>query len=150
MELKLKLENDLHTAMKNNDNTTKQTIRLALSNMKLVEVQKGAPLEDSEIIALLQKEIKSRNETILDAEKINRQDIIEAAKSEIKVIETYLPKQMDSAELIQIIKASIAETNAQSMSDMGKVMKVALAIVQGRSSNDNVSKAVRELLSSNK
>jgi uncharacterized protein YqeY len=150
MELKLKLENDLRTAMKSNDNNAKQTIRLALSNMKLAEVQKGSPLEDAEILAILQKEIKSRKETILDAEKINRQDIIEAANSEIKVIETYLPKQMEQADLFEIIKAAITEVNAQNMSDMGKVMKIALSKVQGRSSNDNVSKAVRELLSSNK
>jgi len=150
MELKLKLENDLHAAMKSGDNNAKQTIRLALSNMKLIEVQKGSALEDTEIVAILQKEIKSRNETILDAEKINRQDIIDAARSEIKIIETYLPQQLSQAELAEIIKAAITETNAISMSDMGKVMKIAMAKVQGRSSNDNVSKTIREFLSSNK
>jgi uncharacterized protein len=148
MGLKQKLENDLHSAMKSGDNNAKQTIRLALSNMKLIEVQKGSALEDSEIISLLQKEIKSRNETIIDAEKINRQDIIDAAKSEIKVIEAYLPQQLNQTELVEIIKMAISETNPQGMSDMGKVMKIAMVKVQGRSSNDNVSKTVRELLSS--
>jgi uncharacterized protein YqeY len=148
MPLKQRLENDLHVAMKSGDNNAKQTIRLALSNMKLAEVQKGSPLEDTEIVSLLQKEIKSRSETILDAVKINRQDIIDEAKAEIKIIETYLPQQLTQDELTEIIKSAISETNALGMSDMGKVMKVALAKVLGRSSNDNVSKTVREMLSS--
>jgi len=148
MDLKQKMETDLHSAMKSGDNTVKQTIRLALSNIKLVEVQKGAALTDAEMVRLLQKEIKSRNETILDAEKINRQDIIEDARAEIKVIETYLPQQMSQSELLEIIKSAISETNASGMSDMGKVMKVAIAKVQGRSSNDSISKTIRECLSS--
>ena len=148
MSLKQRLENDLHVAMKSGDNNAKQTIRLALSNMKLAEVQKGSPLEDIEIVSLLQKEIKSRSETILDAVKINRQDIIDEAKAEIKIIETYLPQQLTQDELTEIIKSAISETNALGMSDMGKVMKVAQAKVLGRSSNDNVSKTVREMLSS--
>ena len=150
MELKLKLESDLHTAMKAGDNTQKQTIRLALSNIKLVEVQKGAQLDDAEIVSLLQKEIKSRNETILDAEKINRQDIIDDARAEIRIIEKYLPQQLSQPELVEIIKMAISETNAQGMAEMGKVMKVAMAKTQGRSSNDNISKTIRELLLSNK
>jgi uncharacterized protein len=150
MELKQKLENDMRSAMKSGDNTAKQTIRLALSNMKLIEVQKGSALDDVEIISLLQKEIKSRNETILDAEKIKRQDIIDAARAEIRVIEAYLPQQLPQSELEEIIKMAISETNAQNMSDMGKVMKIVMPKIQGRSSNDLISKTVRELLSNNK
>jgi uncharacterized protein len=150
MEIKQKLENDLHKAMKSGDNTTKQTVRMALTNMKMAEIQKGGPLEDIEIIALLQKEIKMRSETILDAEKINRQDIINDARLEIKVIENYLPQQLGHEELIQIVKEAISEVNAQSMSDMGKVMKIALIKVQGRAPNDVVSKTVREYLPNNK
>jgi hypothetical protein len=150
MELKQKLENDLHQAMKTGDNLTKQTVRMALSNIKLAEIQKGSPLEDVEIIGLLQKEIKMRSETILDAEKINRQDIITDAKSEIKVIENYLPQQLDQEELNTLVKQAISEVNAQTMSDMGKVMKIVLPKVQGRASNDIVSKTVRESLNNNK
>jgi uncharacterized protein len=146
MELKQKLENDLHSAMKSGDNISKQTIRMALSNIKLAEVQKGSPLEEIEILSILQKEIKSRSETILDAEKIKRQDIIDAANSEIKVIELYLPKQMDRNELNEIVKQAVSDVNAQNMNDMGKVMKIVLPKVQGKASNDVVSKVVREYL----
>jgi uncharacterized protein len=146
MNLREKLEAALHDAMRSGDNISKQTIRMALSNIKLTEVQKGARLDDAEIINILQKEIKSRKETIIDAEKAKRQDIIDATKAEIKVIETFLPQQMAEDELKILVSQAISEVNAQGMTDMGKVMKVVLPKVQGRASNDLVSKAVRELL----
>lgn len=149
MGLKSKLESDLLTAMKNGDNTTKTTIRMILTNMKLTEVQKGSALDDNEILSILQKEIKSRNETISDAEKINRTDIIDSTKAEIKVIESYLPQQMSQEELVALVKQAITDSDAKSMSDMGKVMKIALPKIQGRAANDMVSKAVRDLLSNN-
>lgn len=146
MSLKQKLEEKLKEAMRAQDVVTKQVIRMALTNIKLAEVQKGSPLEDNELLALLQKEIKMRNETILDAQKANREDIIEANKAEIKVIETFLPQQLGETQIKEIVAAAIAEVNAQGMSDMGKVMKCVLPKIQGQASNDMVSKTVRELL----
>ena len=149
MGLKTKLESDLLNAMKSGDNTAKQTIRMILTNIKLTEVQKGSPVQDNEILSILQKEIKSRNETITDAEKINRKDIIDSTRAEIKFIETYLPQQMSPSDLNDIVKQAIIEVDAKSISDMGKVMKVVLPKVQGRAANDAVSKAVKDLLTNN-
>ena len=146
MNLREKLENTLHDAMRSGNTTAKNTIRMALTNIKLAEVQKGAKLDDPEIVNILQKEIKSRKETIADAEKAHRQDIIDSTQQEIMVIEPFLPKQLTDDELKILISQVIAEINAQSMTDMGKVMKTALPKVQGQASNEAVSRITRELL----
>ncbi len=146
MELKIKFENDLKEAMRTNNSIARDTLRMILSNIKLAEVEKGEKLDDSATLSILQKEIKLRQETIHDAEKGNRIDIIEATKSEILVIESYLPKQMPEAEVEEIAKKVISETNAVEMKDMGKVMKEMIPLIQGRASNDVISKVVRSLL----
>lgn len=94
----------------------------------------------------MQKELKLRQETIHDAQKGNRNDIIEATDSEIRVIESYLPKQMPEIEVIEIAKKVISQTNAVEMKDMGRVMKEMILIIQGKASNEVISKVVHALL----
>lgn len=146
MNLKQRLETALHDAMRAGDTTAKETIRMALASIKFNEVQKGSALEENDVLNLLQKEIKSRKETIVDAEKAHRQDIITQTQSEIKIIETFLPQQLSEEELKGIILQAINEINAQNVSDMGKVMKIVLPKLQGKAPNDAVSKIVKELL----
>ncbi|HEY9077161.1 MAG TPA: GatB/YqeY domain-containing protein [Anaerolineaceae bacterium] len=146
MGLKAILENSLKEAMKSGDQTRKQTIRLVLSAIRLAQVEKGDELNELEIINLVQKEIKSRRESIQDAEKANRIDLVENAKDEIAVLESFLPKQMDEEELSSIISAAIVETKASTPADMGKVMKIVIPIVAGRAPNDKISQIVRRLL----
>jgi hypothetical protein len=148
MELKATLENDLKDAMRSNDDVKRSTLRMVLSAIKLTEVEKGAKLEESAIIAILQKEIKSRNEAISDAERANRPDLIQNNLSEIRVLEMYLPKQMEESELRALIQSVISELGATGPADMGKVIKTVLPKVQGRAPNDRVSLLVRQLLQS--
>jgi len=146
MDLKTSLENDLKDAMRSNNEVKRRTLRMVLSAVKLSEIEKGAKLEEALIIAILQKEIKGRNEAISDAERANRPDLISENQAEIRVLETYLPKQMEESELRALIQSVILEIGATSPADMGKVIKAVFPKVQGRAPNDRVSAIVRQLL----
>ena len=146
MELIPRLESDLHDAMRNGDNVKKSSIRMVLAAIKLAQVDKGGLLDDQAILALMQKEIKSRKESISDAEKANRPDLIASAQAEIAILEGYLPAQMPAEELAGLVQAAIQEAGASLPSDMGRVMKLLLPRIQGRAANDQVSQLVRQLL----
>jgi uncharacterized protein YqeY len=147
MSLKEQLEKSLLDAMRSNDTNRKNVIRLVLTGAKLTEVEKGSKLDDAGLIAIIQKEVKQHQETIEGVKKANRQDLIDIAQSEVAILESFLPKQMSQDELLTIVKEVIQSSGAKDMKDMGKVMKEVLPKVVGKSSNELVSKTVRELLS---
>ncbi len=124
----------------------KRTVRMVLAAVKQVEVDRRVELDDVAVINLVQKEVKNRRESLEEAKKANRADLVEANEAEIKVLEVFLPKAMPAEELGSIVQAAIAETGASSPADMGKVMKIVMAKVAGRAPNDMVSATVRELL----
>lgn len=146
MTLKETLEAKLHDAMRAGDDVPRRTIRLALSAIKMAEIEKGQPLDDAAISAILQKEIKIRSEAIQDAEKAKRDDLISDAKSEMAVLESFLPKQLDQTEIEALVKEAIAEVQASGPADMGKVMKAVMPKIQGRAAGDKISQVVRRLL----
>ena len=146
MTIKTQLNDSMKDAMKSGDEVRKRTVRMALAAVKQAEVDKRIELDDTAVINLLQKEVKNRRESLEEAKKANRADLIEANEAEIKVLEVFLPKAMPAEELRSVVQAAIAETGAASPSDMGKVMKVVMAKVAGRAPNDMVSATVRELL----
>jgi len=146
MTIKTQLNDSMKDAMKTGDEVRKRTVRMVLAAVKQVEVDKRIELDDMAIMALLQKEIKNRRESLEEAKKANRPDLIEANEAEIKVLEVFLPKAMPADELRALAQAAVAETGATGPADMGKVMKIVMAKVAGRAPNDAVSTAVRELL----
>ncbi len=146
MTLKDQLNQSMKDAMKSGDEIRKRTVRMALAAVKQAEVDKRIELDDAAVMALLQKEIKNRRESLEEAKKANRADLVEANQAEIAVLESFLPKAMPEEELRQIVQAAIAETGAASPADMGKVMKVVMAKAAGRAPNDVISRTVRELL----
>ena len=146
MTLKTQLDDSMKDAMKSGDEVRKRTVRMALAAVKQIEVDKRVELDDMAVMNLIQKEVKNRRESLEEAKKANRADLIEANEAEIKVLEAFLPKAMPAEELRALIQAVITETGAASPADMGKVMKVVMAKVAGRAPNDIVSAAVRELL----
>ena len=146
MNIKMQLNDSVKDAMKNGDEVRKRTVRMVLAAVKQVEVDKHIELDDMAIMALLQKEIKNRRESLEEAKKANRADLVEANEAEIKVLEVYLPKAMPAEELRALVQAAITETGAASPADMGKVMKLVMPKVAGRAPNDAVSAAVKELL----
>ena len=146
MTIKNQLNDSMKDAMKSGDEVRKRTVRMVLAAIKQAEVDKRAEIDEMTVMNLIQKEVKNRRESVEEAKKANRADLIEANEAEIKVLEAFLPKAMPEEELKAIVQAAIAETGAASPADMGKVMKIVMGKVAGRAPNDKVSAAVRELL----
>lgn len=146
METKVELEQALKTAMKAGDDVTKRTVRMALAAIRQVEIDKRVSLDETAVLGILQKEIKTRRESVEEASQANRADIVAATQAEIKVLEAYLPAALSADELKTLIQAAIAEVGAIVPADMGKVMKVLMPRVAGRAPGDQVSAAVRSLL----
>jgi uncharacterized protein len=153
MTIKSQLNESMKDAMKSGDEVRKRTVRMALAAVKQAEVDKRSnpadkriELDDTAVMNLLQKEIKNRRESLEEAKKANRADLMEANEAEINVLQAFLPEAMPAEELRSLVQAAIAETGAASPADMGKVMKVVMTKVAGRAPNDMVSATVRELL----
>lgn len=147
MDFHKKLQNDLAFAMKARNDTQKWVVRLLKSTIELAEVNKGQPLNEDEFLAVVQKEIKTRNESLADAVRANRQDLIDAAHAEIEILKAYLPAQLSPEELVVLVRQTIKEVNATSAKDMGTVMKVLLPKLQGMATNSEASRVVKEELS---
>lgn len=144
---KIKLETALKEAMRLNDDLRKRTLRQAIAAIRQVEIDKGAALDEAGVLAVLQKEVKTRREVIEDARKAGRPQAEAEALAEIGVLETFLPQQLSSEELEAIAREVIAAVGASSLREMGQVMKALLPRLQGRASNDQASQVVRRLLS---
>lgn len=146
MSLKEQIENSLKTAMKSGDEVTKRTLRMTLSSIRLAEIEKGQALEDAQVQSIIQKEIKSRQEAIAEAQTAKRPDLEAAAKEEITVLESFLPKQLTAGELEELARQAIAETGATSLKEMGQVMKLLMPRLAGRAAGDQASQVVKSLL----
>jgi hypothetical protein len=146
MNLKDQLQSDLKDAMRAGDVLLKNTLRMAISAIKLAEIEKNNPLDENAVLAVIQKEVKSRREAIADAERAGRPDLIQAAEQEISLLERYLPKALDPAELEMLARQAIQETGATSLKEMGQVMKILMPKLQGRATGDQASQVVRRLL----
>src|SRR6266542_7093959 len=146
MTIKSQLNESMKDAMRSGDEVRKRTVRMALAAVKQAEVDRRVELDDTAVMSLLQKEIKNRRESLEEAKKANRVDLVEANEAEIKVLEVFLPKAMPAEELRALVQAAISETGATSPADMGKVIKIVIPKVAGRAPNDMVSATVREML----
>jgi uncharacterized protein YqeY len=147
MDTKKQIESDFKDALRAEDELRKRTLRMALSSIKLAEIDKGRPLEEGEVLIILQKEIKSRHESITDAGRADRKDLIAENEAEIDVLKGYLPQTLTQDEITELAQETIAEVGATSPQEMGKVMKVLMPRVQGRADGSTVSQTVRQLLS---
>jgi len=146
MVLKSELQSELHKAMRSGDHLRRETLRLVLSSIKLAEVEKRGPLDESAMLSVLQKEVKIHQEAIEDARKAGRQDMIETLIAGQKIIESYLPEPLSQEEVTKMAEEVIIEVQAQSPQDMGNVMKVLMPRVQGRVDGKIVNQIVRSLL----
>ncbi|MBP7213287.1 MAG: GatB/YqeY domain-containing protein [Anaerolineaceae bacterium] len=147
MDFHEQLQKDLANAMKAKNDTQKWVIRMLKSAIQLAEKNKGEPLSEEDFLQAVQKEIKTRNEAKADAEKAQRQELIDAADAEIAILKTYLPAQLSTEELTDLVQQTISETSATSVKDMGKVLKNLLPKLQGRATNAEASRIVKEELS---
>ena len=128
MSLTEQIQKDIVTAMKAKDEARLSTLRMVKSALHLRQVEKMAPLDDKEAQAVLATLIKQRKESVEQFTKGGRQEMADKEAAEIKLIETYLPKEAGEEEIVAGVRAAIAEmTPAPAMKDMGSVMKAAMA-----------------------
>ncbi len=150
MEIQKTIEKDFKTGLKAGDEVSKRTLRMVISSIKFAEIEKGSPLTDEEVLAIIQKELKSLRETITDAEKAGRDDLIEQTTPEIEILEKYLPQPLDEDEITRMVIQAIDEVGATSPKEMGKVMKILMPELQGRAEGSQVSAIVRAHLESDR
>jgi uncharacterized protein YqeY len=146
MDTKEKLEGALKDAIRAGDDVRKRSIRMVLAAVRQVEIDRQIKLDESAVLGIIQKEIKTRRESVEEARGANRPDIVAATEAEIAVLQPYLPEAMSADELKALVQAAIAEAGVQSPAEMGKVMKLLMPRVAGRAPGDQVSAAVRQLL----
>ena len=146
METKVQLEIALKEAMKAGDDVRKRTVRMVLAAVRQVEIDRQVNLDEAAVLAIIQKEIKTRKDAVEEARGANRSDIVAATEAEIVVLQAYLPQVVSADELKAMVEAAIIEAGATSPADMGKVMKLIIPRLAGRAPGDQVSAAVRQLL----
>jgi uncharacterized protein YqeY len=146
MDLKSTLQSDLKDAMRHGEETRKSTLRMALTAIKLAEVEKNAHMDEGAYLVVIQKEIKARREAIEDALRANRPELVIQAEQEIKILQSYLPTALSPDELETMAKAAVSEAGATTIREMGQVMKILIPRLQGRATGEQASTVVRKLL----
>src|SRR3990167_4716677 len=144
--IKEKIVDDMKASMRAQEKERLGTIRLILAALKQREVDESIVLSDEQVIVTLNKMIKQRREAISQYEAGNRKDLVDKENNEIRVIQAYLPAQLSDAELDQFVVAAIKESGATSAKDMGKVMGMLKAKIQGKADMALVSAKVKEQL----
>ena len=146
MSLKAQITEDMKTAMRAKDSARLSTIRLLQAAMKQKEVDERIELDDAAIIAIVDKLIKQRKDSIAAYEAANRTDLADVEKAEMEVLKVYLPERMSEAEITAAVEAIVAELGASGPGDMGKVMGKAKAQLAGKADMGLVSAAVKAAL----
>jgi len=144
--LKERITEDMKAAMRASEKERLSTIRMLQAAIKQREVDERVTLDDTQVIAVLEKMVKQRRESIVAFEQGGRADLADKEKSEIALLQVYLPAQLSEAEVDALIQEAIASTGAASMKDMGKVMGVVKARAAGRTDMGAVSARIKAAL----
>jgi uncharacterized protein YqeY len=144
--LKQKLSDDLKQALRGEDKLRRSVIRLVMAAIKNAEIARRAPLNDSDILGIITKEVRQRHESIGAFKQGNRQDLIAQEEKELAILKEYLPQQMSREEVIEAARQVIAELGAQGPSDKGKVMPKLIAQLKGKADGREINEVVTELL----
>jgi uncharacterized protein YqeY len=145
-ELKASITSAQKEAMRARDKERLATIRLILAEFKRIEVDERIELDDARVLAVLDKMLKQRRDSINQYESAGRQDLADVEAAEIKVIETFLPAALTAEEIEALIEEAVASSGAESVRDMGKVMAVLKPQLQGRADVGKVSQLVKQRL----
>ena len=144
--LKARIQEDMKAAMKGGDKSRLAVIRLIMAAIKQREVDERIELNDEQVLAVLDKMVKQRRDSIRQYSDAGRDDLAGAEQAEIEVIQEYLPEALSDEEIAAIVEQAIADTGAASMKDMGKVMGKVKPQVQGRADMGAVSALVKQKL----
>ena len=146
MSLKQRITEDMKTAMKAGEKERLATIRLILADIKRKEVDERIEMDDAQVLAVLEKAVKQRRDSVSQYEAAAREDLAAVERAEIAVIEQYLPAKLDEAAIQAAIDAAVAETGASGPADMGKVMAVLKPRLAGQADMGLVSKLLKQRL----
>ena len=146
MTLKAQISEDMKTAMKAGDKERLKVVRLILAAVKQIEIDQRIDLDNAGVLSVLDKMVKQRRDSVRQFTDGGRQDLADIELQEISVLDTYLPEQLDDAELDEIIEQAIADSGAESIRDMGKVMGQVKAKAAGRADMGAVGAKVKERL----
>ncbi|MET1254563.1 GatB/YqeY domain-containing protein [Aliikangiella maris] len=141
------IKDGMKDAMRAKEKERLTAIRMLLAQIKQVEVDSKIEVQDADIIAILDKMIKQRRDSITQFEAADRQELADAEKLEIEALQVFLPKALDDNEIAQLIDAAVTESGAESMKDMGKVMGILKPQMQGRADMGKVSGLIKARLS---
>ena len=146
MSLKVKITEDMKEAMRAKDVTRLGTIRLLQSAIKQREVDERIELTDQDVMAVIEKMLKQRRDSIEAYESAKRQDLADFEKAEVVILQSYLPQALSDAEVIAILDAAIKAANATSIKEMGQVMAIVKPQVVGRADMGKLSSLIKEKL----
>jgi uncharacterized protein YqeY len=147
MSLKDRIAEDMKAAMKARESARLAAIRLLMAAIKQKEVDERIQLDDAGVIAVIEKMLKQRRDSIAQYEAAKRQDLADAEKFEVDVLSAYMPAGLSAAEIEAVVAAAVAEVAAKSPADMGKVIAQIKPRIAGRADMAEVSKLVRAKLS---
>lgn len=147
MSLKLKINEDMKSAMKARQTEKLSTIRMLLAAMKQVEVDERVELDDNRIVAIITKMVKQRQDSVKIYREAKRDDMADKEATEITVLQAYLPQQLSTDEIAAAVDKAITQTGANGMADMGKVMGILKGELAGRADMAVVSRLLKEKLS---
>lgn len=146
MNLSERLNDDMKNAMKNKDKFRLTTIRMIRASVKNLEIDLKRPLDDSEVLDIISREIKQRKDSLQEFKKAGRDDLVTDLATEIEIISGYLPEQLTEEEIQEIVRQTIHELGASSKADMGKVMGALMPKTKGRADNKLVNQFVQQYL----
>ncbi len=146
MNLKARITDDMKSAMKAKETARLGAIRLLLAAIKQKEVDDRIELDDAQVVAVIEKMLKQRKDSITQYEAAARQDLADAEKAEVVVLSAYMPQAMGADEVTAIVARAIAESGAKAPADMGKVMALVKPQIAGRADMGEVSKLVKAKL----
>ena len=148
MSLKEQLQDDMKAAMRAKEKDRLTTIRMAQAAIKQKEVDEQTTLDDTQVLAVLEKMVKQRRDAISQYENAGRNDLADKEKQEITFLEVYMPTKMDDAEIEALVDSAVNSTGAAGPQDMGKVMGIVKSQAQGRADMGKVSQIVKSKLNS--
>ena len=145
--LRERLDSDLKEAMRAGDQTARDTIRFVLAAVKNAEIDRGGPLSDAESAAVLQRQVKQRQDSIDQFRSAGRADLVAREEAQLSVVRRYLPAELSDAEVEDLVRAVVGDVGATSAKDLGRVMPVLIERAAGRADGRRLSAAARAALS---
>jgi uncharacterized protein YqeY len=144
--LQERIQSELHEALRARDETRKSTLRMLTAAIHNAAIEARKPIDDDGVIAVIQKQVKQRRESIVEFRKGGREDLVQKEEAEMVILEAYLPQQAERSEIEAAARKLIADTGASGPRDIGKVMPPLVRQFAGRADGRAISEVVRELL----